>query len=170
MTDRTVTRMDTVTGPTLLRNRQAVQERLQQLAGQVRREFLLFAPQLDASLFNTREFAQALTHFAAADRHNQVHILVEDSAQAVRDNDRIVRLCHQLSDFVQLRQVDESYAGLRELFVVSDREGYLHQPDNTNNDWTSAFADKRTAVPLAQRFYEMWDRSQPVTALRTTGL
>jgi hypothetical protein len=156
--------------PALLKGNKAVQERLLALAGSVRHEFLVFSPQLDARLFNVRELTQALTSFVARDRHNQVRILVEDSDQALRDNDRVVRLCQHMSDFVQMRRVDDDHVGLRELFVVIDRLGYLHQPDITNPECVSALADKRAAMPLAQRFYEMWERSQPLAAIRTTGL
>lgn len=156
--------------PLLLKQRTAVQERLLALAGRVRHEFLVFSPQLDARLFNTRELTQALTSFAARDRRNRVHILIEDSQQAVQDNDRVVRLCQRMSDFVQMRRVDEEHVGLRELFVVIDRLGYLHQPDIANPECVSALADARAAVPLARRFYEMWDRSEPISAIRTVGL
>jgi len=158
------------TTPVLLKERAAVQARVLELALRARHEFLVFSPQLDARLFNIRELTQALTDLATRDRHNRVHILVEDTDQALRDNDRVVRLCQRLSDFVQLRRTGEEHLGLRELFVVTDRLGYLHQPDITNPEWVSAFAQQRAAVPLAQRFYEMWDRSEPVSAIHTVGL
>jgi len=161
------------TAPVRLRERSAVQERILELARRARHEFLVFSPHLDPRLFNTGDLAQALTDFATRDRHNRVHFLVEDTDQAVRDNDRIVRLCRRLSDFVQLRRVGSDYVPLRrvrELFVVIDRAGYLHQPDVANPECVSAFAQPRAALPLAQRFYEMWERSEPVSAIRTVGL
>ncbi len=158
------------TAPVLLKERATVQERLLALAARARHEFLVYSPQLDARLFNTRELTQALTDFAARDRHNQVRFLVEDADQTVRDNDRVVRLCQRMSDFVQLRRVGEEHLGLHELFVVIDHVGYLHQPDTANPEWVSALAHPRAAVPLAKRFYEMWDRSEPVSAIHAVGL
>lgn len=158
------------TAPVRLRERSAQQARVLELARRARHEFLVFSPQLDPRLFNTGDMTQTLTDFATRDRHNRVHILVEDTDQTVRDNDRVVRLCQRLSDFVQLRRVSEEHLGVRELFVVTDRAGYLHQPDMANPECVSAFAQPRAALPLAQHFYEMWERSEPVSAIRTVGL
>lgn len=170
MADDPNTAASAETAPTLLKERAAVQERLLLLAERARREFLVFSPQLDARLFNTQELTQRLTSFAARDRHNRAYILVEDADQALRDNDRMVRLCRQMSDLVQMRRVGEEHLGLRELFVVVDHLGYLHQPDITNPEWVSALSNPRGAVPLAERFHEMWDRSEPIGAIHTVGL
>ncbi|TAM45650.1 MAG: hypothetical protein EPN55_07520 [Gammaproteobacteria bacterium] len=160
------------TAPThaLLKNRDAVRAQLTLLANQARHEIRVFAPHLDPSLFNTGEITHLLASFVARDRHNLVHILVEDSEQTVRDNDRVVQLCQRMSDFVQLRRVSEQHIGLKEMFVVVDRLGYLHQQDLTRPECLSSSADAHGAAELLQRFREMWDRSEPVQRLHTTGL
>lgn len=154
----------------LLKNRDAVRAQLMLLANQARHEIRVFSPHLDSILFNTAEITHLLASFVARDRHNLVHILVEDSEQTVRDNDRIVHLCQRMSDFVQLRRVSEQHTGLKEMFVVVDRLGYLHQQDLTRPECLSSSADARGAAELLQRFREMWDRSEPVQRLHTTGL
>ncbi len=154
----------------LLKNRDAVRAQLVLLANQARHEIRVFAPHLDPTLFNTADIAHLLASFVARDRHNLVHMLVEDSEQTVRDNDRIVHLCQHMSDFVQLRRVSEEHAGLKEMFIVVDRLGYLHQQDLTRPECLSSSADAHGAAGLLQRFREMWDRSEPVQRLHTTGL
>lgn len=154
----------------LLKNRDAVRAQLTLLANQARHEIRVFAPHLDPALFNTADLTHLLASFVARDRHNLVHILVEDSEQTVRDNDRIVHLCQRMSDFVQLRRVSEEHAGLKEMFIVVDRLGYLHQQDLTRPEYLSSSADAHGAAELLQRFREMWDHSEPVQRLHTTGL
>ena len=171
MTDKTDTTNSTAAAArALLKNRDAVRAQIAVLATQARHEVLVFAPQLDPYLFNTAELTQLLASFIARDRHNLVHILIEDADQATRDNDRVVALCRRMSDFVQMRRVDEQHKGLKEMFLVIDRRGYLHQGDTTRPECLAADADARTAVGLAQRFHEMWERSETITALRTVGL
>ncbi len=155
---------------TLLKNRDAVRAQLTLLVNQARHEIRMFAPHLDPALFNTADITHLLASFVARDRHNLVHILVEDSEQTVRDNDRIVHLCQRMSDFVQLRRVSERHVGLKEMFLVVDRLGYLHQQDLTRPEYLSSSADTRSAAELLQRFREMWDHSEPVQRLHTTGL
>jgi len=154
----------------LLRNRDAVRAQIALLVNQARHEIRVFAPHLDPALFNTAEIAHLLASFVARDRHNLVHLLVEDSEQTVRDNDRIVHLCQRMSDFVQLRRVSEQHVGLKEMFIVVDRLGYLHQQDLTRPECLSSSADVRGATELLQRFREMWDHGEPVPRVHTTGL
>lgn len=154
----------------LLKNRDAVRAQLTLLINQARHEIRVFAPHLDPYLFNTGDITHLLASFVARDRHNLVHLLVEDSEQTVRDNDRIVHLCQRMSDFVQLRHVNERDVGVKEMFVVVDRLGTLHQQDLTRPEFLSSSADARGAAELLQRFREMWDHSEPVQRLHTTGL
>ncbi|MBI3575897.1 MAG: hypothetical protein HY083_09645 [Gammaproteobacteria bacterium] len=153
-----------------LKNCDAVRARITLLVGQARHELRIFAPQLDPALYNTVELTGPLASFVARDRRNFVHILVEDGDQAVRDNDRVVLLCRRMSDFVHLHRVGEQHIGLKEMFLVVDRLGYLHQPDLTRPDCLSASADARNAVELMYRFQEMWEHSEPIRTTNTVGL
>jgi phosphatidylserine/phosphatidylglycerophosphate/cardiolipin synthase-like enzyme len=137
---------------------------------QARRRIAIFAPTLDASLFNTSRVTQALASFAAADRHNLVRLLVENSAQAVHDNGRIAELCRRFSDFIKMRQVDEDQAGLREMFVVIDDHAYLHQRDIDNPDFLAAVNARRDVRPLILQYERMWDHSHSIPSILATGL
>ncbi len=169
MTDKTDTTA-TARARVLLKNRDAVRAQIALLAGQARHELRIFAPQLDPALYNTAELTDQLASFVARDRHNFVHLLVEDSDQAARDNDRVMQLCRRMSDFVRMRRVGEQHIGLKEMFLVVDHLGYLHQPDLARPECVSASADARNAVELAQRFENMWERSEPIHHINTVGL
>jgi hypothetical protein len=147
-----------------------VRERLAQLAEGARHDVQLFAPQLDARLFNGARLTAALAHFVSQHRHSRVRFLVEDGEQALRDNQRVVELCRRLSDFIDLRQVGEAHRGLREAFLVADRAAYAHQQDVTQPQFVVDPSGRRTALELAGRFEAMWEQSEPVAGLRTAGL
>ena len=137
---------------------------------QARRRIAVFAPSLDASLFNTSPVTQALASFAASRRHNLVRLLVENSTQAVHDNGRIVELCRRFSDFIKMRQVDEDHAGLREMFVIIDDHAYLHQREIDNPDFLAAVNARRDVRPLILQYQRMWDRSHSIPSILTVGL
>ena len=170
MTDKPDKDRATVTARVLLKTRDAVRAQITLLTNQARHEIRLFTPQLDPALFNTAELTGLLTSFVARDRHNFIQILVEDSDQTVRDNDRVVLLCRRMSDFVHLHRVGEQHIGLKEMFLVVDHLGYLHQSDLARHDCVSASADTRGAVQLAQRFQQMWEHSEPLRQINTVGL
>lgn len=154
----------------VLKNRDEVRDYLAELAESAMHEIVIFAPRLDADLFNSARFARALASFAARHRHNLARIVVEDTEQALRDNDRLVELCRRLSDFIHLQQVGEEHLGRREMFVVVDHQGYLRQQDLAKPDCIAHPRDTREAVVLVRRFNELWDRSEAIASLRTSGL
>lgn len=154
----------------IIRDRAEVSDFLALLAENATREIVIFAPRLDGANFNNSRFARALASFAARHRQNLARIVTEDVEQATRDNDRLIGLCRRLSDFIHLHQVGEEHLGLREMFMVVDHRGYLHQPDTDKPDCVAHPHDGHAAVQLARRFNELWDRSEPITALRAAGL
>src|SRR3972149_5479078 len=154
----------------IIRDRHEVSDFLVVLAENATREIVIFAPRLDGAYFNTSRFARALASFAARHRQNLARIVIEDAEQAIRDNDQLVGLCRRLSDFIHIRQVAEEHLGIREMFVVVDHRGYLHQQDTAKPDCVIHPRDRHEAVLLTRRFNELWDRSEPVVALRAAGL
>ena len=137
---------------------------------QARRRVAIFAPVLDASLFNTSHVAQQFASFAAAHRQNLVRLLVENTAQAVHDNGRVVELCRRFSDFIKMRQVDEDDAGLREMFVIVDDHAYLHQRDIDSLDFLAAVNARRDVRPLMLQYERMWNRGHSIPSILTVGL
>ena len=154
----------------LIKNRHEIGEVLSGLIENATREIVIFAPHLDGSLFNTSSFARALASFVARHRHNLARIVVEDAEQSIRDNDRLVLLFRRLSDFIHMHQVSEEHIGIREMFVVVDHRSCLYQADTSKHECISHFNDPHQAVTLARRFNELWDRSEPIQSLRSTGL
>jgi len=157
-------------GPLLIRGQDEIRDHIAALVEGAHHELAIFAPQLDPRWFNTERFASALTRFAVSHRNNRARLLIEDAEQAVSDNNRIVELSRRLSDFFEFRQVGEEHAGVRELFVLADRRSYLHQEDLTRLTAVADLHGARAAADLRLRFQAMWDRSEPIARLHTTGL
>ncbi|MHB8535967.1 MAG: DUF7931 domain-containing protein [Sulfuricaulis sp.] len=154
----------------VIRGREDVGNFLAGLVESAAREIVIFAPQLDSALYNTARVSRALASFAARHRHNLARIVVEDSEQAIRDNDRLTGLCRRLSDFIHMHRVAEEHIGRREMFIVVDHSGYLLQEDVAKPDCIADPCDRRQATQLARRFNELWDRSESIVMLRSAGL
>lgn len=154
----------------IIRDRAEVSDFLAKLAENATREIVIFAPRLDGTFFNSSRFARALASFAARHRQNLARIVVEDTEQTLRDNDRLVGLCRRLSDFIHMQQVAEEHLGIREMFMVVDHRSYLYQQDMAKPDCVAHPRDGHEAVLLTRRFNELWDRSEPIVTLRATGL
>ncbi|MBI3547043.1 MAG: hypothetical protein HY081_10735 [Gammaproteobacteria bacterium] len=154
----------------IIKERDEVRDYIAELTESAVREIVIFAPQLDGYIFNTTRVSRALASFSARHRYNLVRIVVEDVEQMMRDNDRLVSLCRRLSDFIQIHKVGEEHSGIREMFMAVDHHSYLHQEDNAKPEHLAGRHDTRQTVMLVRRFREIWDRSEPISALRTAGL
>lgn len=154
----------------IVRERAEVSRELLARVQGVRHEISVFAPELDPALFNSAELERLLASFAARHRRNRARLLVEDGEQAVRDNPRLVELCRRFSEFIEMRRVGEEHVGLREFFLFADHDAYMHQRDLARPECIVDPQGRRSVGELAQRFQTMWERSEPVSGIRTTGL
>lgn len=153
-----------------LQTRKQIHDAIAGVFQQAQRQLVLFAPFLDAQYFNTAKVEALTGEFIARRRDNHLRVLVEDARQTLLNNARLAQLAHRLPDCVRLRQVGEAHRGLRELFVVADHSGYLHQPDIERADSVTSTHAMHTAVQLARRFEQMWEQSEPAEDLNRLGL
>lgn len=153
----------------LVQGPEALAQALAALVRSARRDVRLFAPQLAPSIFGTGAVGAALQRFATQHARNQARLLVEDTAQLLRDNARLVELARRLPDRLAIREVEENDRGARDMYAVADRAAHLVQEDVGRNDAVVATAARHDTLKLAERFDATWERATPI-ALRTLGL
>lgn len=172
MTDTTTQKepIEPSTGPVVLKSREDIRDAVAALIGLARRDIVVFTPQMESFFFNSSQLGQMFASFAARHRSNRARLLVEDAAQVLRDNDRIIGVCRRFSEFIQLRQVGDEHRGLREMFIVVDGVSYIHQPDSTEHECIVEPSGRRHCAEAQRRFDTMWDRSEPLTGLYIAGL
>lgn len=153
-----------------LHTRDEIRDAVATLFRQAQRQLVIFSPMLDGYYFNTPAIGELLGKFIATHRTNRARILVEDTRQVMRDNARLIRLAQRLPDCLRIRQVGEQHRGMRDMFMVADHSGFLHQENVEVTQ--SIMGDKAAheAVRLIGRFEEMWDRSEPIQELSAMGL
>ena len=161
---------DPKTGPSVLRSRDDIRDAVAALIGLARRDIIVFSPQMESFFFNGSQLGQMFASFAARHRNNRARLLVEDAAQVLRDNDRLVGLCRRVTEFIQLRQVGDEHRGLREMFVIVDDVSYMHQPDITEPECIVEPSGRKYSADARRRFDLMWDRSEPLNGLYVAGL
>ena len=168
MADVTVT--STHSARRAVRGAEAIQAAVLALIECAERALAIYAPLLEPALFNGTAHTRALAQFAARHRSNTIRLLVDDAAQAVRDNDRLANLSRRLSDAITWHEVETEARGGGELFVIADGRRCLYLPDRLRNDAEWAEVKDRLPVDLQQRFDALWERSQPATTLSPVGL
>jgi hypothetical protein len=148
------------------RTRESLHRSVLEVIHRARHELLICSPALDVALFNSTALHGGLSRFLTTRARNRARIVIEDTEQMLESCVRLVELARRVSDLLQIRRLGEAHHGMTELFVIADRETCLRQQDITRTDATVDFETPRVAAPLAQRFDEIWDASEPVPGLQ----
>jgi len=152
-----------------MKTRDEICEIITGLAANARREIKVFAPLLDPYYFNTPAMEQSLTAFALAHAENRVYFLVE-YVPALLGQARLLGVLRRLGTRLDIRQVNEDNAGVREFFVVADARAYYRQNDYEMLNGTAETDAPGPAGLLVRRFAELWERSERIPDLQPTGL
>lgn len=130
----------------------------------------IYSPLLDPANFNQSRVVDALAKFCSGGRPNKARILVDRGDETIRSNSRLADLARRFSDFVELRQLSEGYGAPSDMFVVIDRDGYLHQPDSEKAECIVQFSASHEVGALSRRFEQLWERSEAIPGLHVLGL
>ncbi|MFV1996897.1 MAG: hypothetical protein ACC641_02690 [Acidiferrobacterales bacterium] len=150
--------------------REAVKENVALAFESARRAIVIYSPLLDPAQFNQSRVIEAMATFCAGGRPNKVRILVGRGDETIRSNARVTSLARRFSDFIDLRQLGKGSGSPSDMFVVIDRNGYLHQPDSEKAECIVDFNASNEVGALSRRFEKMWERSEPIAGLHVTGL
>lgn len=136
------------------------------LVRQARRAVRIFSHNLDAPLYATSDFTQAVSEFARRSPHTFVRILVRDPTPAIRQHHPLVDMIRVLSSHIEARRtaaewIDEPFA-----FLVADDHGLLYRPYGDRFEGIVDFAAGAGAVERRRWFDYVWEQSQPEPEFR----
>lgn len=131
---------------------------------------LLLGLRLDLPVFNSTRTHDHLARLIAADRRNQIRILIADERSFLAHNRRLLQLCQRFSSYVKARRIPSDIDTAADLFIVVDDRAYLHQ-NHIDTPVAVANLDARGRATLfMRRFEELWGHSEPIAEISTLGL
>jgi predicted GNAT family N-acyltransferase len=140
------------------------------LAQQCRRQLRLLSNQLDHELFDSSEFAAALTQLARRSRFSEVRILVLEARPIVQRGHHLLELQRRLSSTIQIRRADCASTDIKENYLVVDQRGVLcyslKEPEKAWSDYNN----RPVAEDYCAQFGELWQRSIDDPELRLLHL
>lgn len=141
-----------------------------QLVSQARHSLCIYTWHLDAAIYNTALFAEAVTRLAIRSRHSQVRILIQDSTPVVQQGHRLVELSYRLSSRIKIRKIGEEFKEYNEAFLAVDGQGFLHRRHAHRFEATMSFCGAKDVAPLLKHFDQVWNMSEPDPNLRRLSL
>lgn len=140
------------------------------LASQAQRTLHIFSRDLDAPVYDSVPFVDAVATLATRSRYSFVHILLHDAERISRHGHRLLALFYRLDSKIKLRKPSHEHKDFNEAFLVADETGILHRRIADRYDGNVDFKARRKARDLVKFFNDVWGRSEPFAELRRLHL
>jgi hypothetical protein len=120
--------------------------------------------------FNTPARAEKLRHFLVAGRAHRLLIALHETELLQRENPRLLALLRQFPMSIEIHRTLAQARDASDPFVVADDHSVWHQLHFDQTRAIVALHSPADALPIAQRFDEIWDLSEPAVSATTLGL
>ncbi|MES9901573.1 MAG: acyltransferase [Sedimenticola sp.] len=143
-----------------------VQLACQRLAEQAVRRLDLFTFDLDATLFDSKPFLEAVKRLTIGSPLSRVSILLQDNHKVQTQGHRLLELARRLTSKIEIRRPHADHINQLENYLLADECGYLLRPLHTSYEADTDFNDRYHARGLTEKFIEVWECSEPDSMLR----
>jgi hypothetical protein len=120
--------------------------------------------------FNTPERSDWLRQFFVAGRSHRLLIALHETDALEREAPRLLTLLRQFPMSIEIHRTVAQARNAMDPFVVADDHSVWHQQHFEQPRAVVAIHSPADAMPLAQRFEEIWHLSEPAVSATTLGL
>ncbi len=133
------------------------------LAKQARHSIDIFSQDMDTEIYNNNEFEQSIFDLAKRHPNTKIRILTKDSAMAVRNGHRLIKLAQSITSSVFINNPSAEYKDKKCAFLVVDKLGMLYRVTANNRNYKASinFMSPQRASKLTDFFNEVWEHSAP---------
>ena len=134
------------------------------------RTLRIFDVSLSHRGFNTPARAEKLREFLVAGRAHRILIALHDTELLERENPRLLSLLRQFPMSIEIHRTIAQARNASDPFIVADDHSMWHQLHFEQPRAVVAIRSPEDALPIAQRFDEIWELSEPAVSATTLGL
>lgn len=150
--------------------RDECREIVEAMSKHICRTLEIYSYDLDASLYDSAIFVDALQEIIKDNKNAQIRVLTKDSTNAVQNGHRIVAVAQKFTSYIEIRKVNSAYLDLDETFMIADQRGILLRDQPDRFEGIANFNSPRKAKILLATFNEVWERSDPDPEVRRLRL
>lgn len=151
---------------TLAESQQAIDE----VIAAAERSIKLFDISLVGRGFNAPARVESLRAFLVAGRAHRILVALHDTETLDRDAPRLLALVRQFPMSVEIHRTIGQARDAMDPFIVADDHSAWHRMHHEQPRAIVAVHSPSDAIPLAQRFDEIWELSEPCALGRVLGL
>jgi hypothetical protein len=120
--------------------------------------------------FNSPARTEQLRRFIVAGRAHRLLIALHEPETLERECPRLLMLLRQFPMSIEIHRTLAQARNAADPFIVADDHSVWHQLHHTQTRAIVALHSPADASPIAQRFDEIWDLSEPAVSATTLGL
>ncbi|HTS84880.1 MAG TPA: hypothetical protein VMG61_07225 [Usitatibacter sp.] len=120
--------------------------------------------------FNSPARAEKLREFLVRGRSHRLHIALHETEGLERECPRLLTLLRQFPMSIEIHRTLAQARNAMDPFVLADDHSVWHQLHFEQPRAIVAIRSPADAMPIAQRFDEIWDLSEPAVSATTLGL
>jgi hypothetical protein len=134
------------------------------------RTIRIFDTALSNRGFNSPARTESLRRFLVAGRAHRLLIALHDTELLTRECPRLLTLLRQFPMSIEIHRTIAQARNAMDPFVVADDHSVWHQLHFEQPRAIVAVHSPADATPIAQRFDEIWELSEPAVSATTLGL
>ena len=120
--------------------------------------------------FNSPGRAEKLREFLVRGRSHRLLIALHEPEQLERDCPRLIMLLRQFPMSIEIHRTLAQARNAMDPFVVADDHSVWHQLHHEQPRAIVALHSAADALPIRERFDEIWELSEPAVSATTLGL
>jgi hypothetical protein len=145
------------------------QAAIDEVIATARQRVRLFDVSLEGRGFNAPARIERLRGLLAAGRAHRLEIALHETQEVERDCPRLVILARQFPLSIELRRTQGEARKASDPMLVADTRSAWHRMYSEHPRAIVALHSPADAVPLGQRFDEIWELSEPFALGRILG-
>ena len=145
-------------------------EAIDEVIAVAERTLRIFDISLSNRGFNSPARAAALREFLVRGRSHRILIALHETDLLERENPRLLTLLRQFPMSIEIHRTLAQARNATDPFIVADDHSVWHQLHVEQPRAIVALHSPSDTLPIAQRFDEIWDLSEPAVSATTLGL
>jgi hypothetical protein len=143
---------------------------IEEVIGTAQRTLRVFDISLSNRGFNSPAMTEKLRQFLVAGRAHRLHIALHNTELVERESPRLLQLLRQFPMSIEIHRTLAQARKAMDPFVVADDHSVWHQLHHEQPRAVVAIHSPPDAIPIGQRFDEIWELSEPAVWATTLGL
>ncbi|MGZ5032878.1 MAG: DUF7931 domain-containing protein [Usitatibacter sp.] len=146
------------------------QAAIDEVLAAAQRSICIFDISLSNRGFNSPQRSERLREFLVGGRAHRLRIALHETDLLERECPRLLILLRQFPMSIEIHRTLGQARQALDPFVVGDDHSVWHQLHHEQQRAIVALHSPSDAIPIAQRFEEIWDLSEPAVSATTLGL